>query len=664
MIKNQLYPYVEKYINEYLYGFSKEQLDVGVMNGVILLEKLNIRPDKANEKLDKQDSPIWLKAGLIRKINVCCSLMNFIGEKPLEVEIDEIEVLLCPSFRWVLRNKASFLEEDDETIKQDYDVNDNNSKSIFARKVHIFDGSIFRKKQKLLEFLKDTSKISEVIHKLFTKAMKFYYQNNYFINVKINKVHIRFEDDTFNFFGGTIFGANIECIELGLSAESKLKKDNFKFTNLSVYHEEVKSIDNFIISSNLFLSKLKNNIIEEDYYNIIYEVYDNFRDKNKQANNKSADKESSPAKVGFRPSYLTGTMKINKVFLVENLNFMGRLSIQKEKDGDLFANKTDKPYKLCLNIFTNDIKVTINPTIIGKLNSFQDFIKGYFLNDPIQDNKPMRKPYDPTNINVLKNQQNLTLLNKRKLVVRDWWFYFIWFIRFKHAIYGKPFKNKLQEEFSKYFNICCANQSDIFTQEFEVNIKSADFDDKKLNDSILLKKEKTKERKDKPTEDKGDKEKILEEENLNPENIKLHLNVEINIKSVTITLLEDSPSKAISKSIEKSESIIDNMLNTNTNGNIGGNLLKNVANILGKKPNSISIKVDTAELRLNSNFKDLVEVSTNLKQVTIFNSIGSEIQRIEISQSMENSLNLEEREKRGNVRNQSILGAHNNFQGK
>ena len=38
MIKNQLYPYIESYINEFLYGFSKEQLDVGVMKGQIKLE--------------------------------------------------------------------------------------------------------------------------------------------------------------------------------------------------------------------------------------------------------------------------------------------------------------------------------------------------------------------------------------------------------------------------------------------------------------------------------------------------------------------------------------------------------------------------------------------------------------------------------------------------
>ena len=69
MIKNQLYPYIEQYINSYLYGFTKEQLDVGIMKGEIKLEGLNLRPDGVNEVLDKTNNPFWLKAGLISKIS-------------------------------------------------------------------------------------------------------------------------------------------------------------------------------------------------------------------------------------------------------------------------------------------------------------------------------------------------------------------------------------------------------------------------------------------------------------------------------------------------------------------------------------------------------------------------------------------------------------------
>ena len=70
MIKNQLYPYIEKYINSFLYGFTKEQLDVGILKGEIKLENLNLKPNGVNEVLNKDNLPFWLKAGLISKINL------------------------------------------------------------------------------------------------------------------------------------------------------------------------------------------------------------------------------------------------------------------------------------------------------------------------------------------------------------------------------------------------------------------------------------------------------------------------------------------------------------------------------------------------------------------------------------------------------------------
>jgi len=72
MIKSQLYPYIETYINEYLWGFTKEQLNVGVINGELCLDNLNIRPDNTNLKLDEFDLPLWIKAGQIDKIKICC----------------------------------------------------------------------------------------------------------------------------------------------------------------------------------------------------------------------------------------------------------------------------------------------------------------------------------------------------------------------------------------------------------------------------------------------------------------------------------------------------------------------------------------------------------------------------------------------------------------
>lgn len=571
MIKNQLYPYIEKYFNEYLYGFSKEQLEVGVMNGIILLEKLNIRPDKANEKLDTLDSPIWLKAGLIKKIQVGCSLMNFIGETPLEVEITDVDLLLCPSFKWIIRNQFSFLEETEDQILEEYDAKDNNSKDIFSKKVHIFDGSILKKKPKLAEFLKDSSKISGIIHKIFTKILKFYYQTNYFVNIKVKNVHIRYEDDTFNFYGGTILGIKIANLEMSLSAEGKLKKDSFKINDFEIYSEEVKTEKNFFVSSNQFLSNLNDGIIDDNYFKIILDVFD--------TNNLIKRHNES-----------------SRLNILEKFNFMGKFSIvQVGKNIDLFS--VSKNFNFQAVIFCDTLKLNINPNVIGKLHSFQEFLKGYYLNDPIQDFKPMRKPYNVNSEVVSKFLTNKNVNHKRKSVSRDWFYYLVWFFRFRNSVYYNKHKNKLEEEFSKYYSICCTNQDEFIPKEY--NIKDNEFKDiknygDKLNDSISLRKNKDGATNDIKTE--------INDENLNPENINIGFTFDLNLKSVSVKLFENLPIQENNKF---------------------------------KKIKSINILMSNVEAKIISDCKKMIESSVNITNILINNIINNEIQKIVVSKQQE-----------------------------
>ena len=184
MIKNQLYPYIEQYINDLLHGFTKEQFDVGVMNGEIKLEKLNLRPDGANKILDDKNYSFWLKAGFITKIYIGCSIMNFIGEKPLDVVIEGVDIIMTPSYKWIIKNLDSFIIENIKQIEIPYDPNENNSMDIFERKVNVVDNSVF-KKESIVEIFKDGTKISQLINNLFRYCFKFYYMNNFLVNAKI-----------------------------------------------------------------------------------------------------------------------------------------------------------------------------------------------------------------------------------------------------------------------------------------------------------------------------------------------------------------------------------------------------------------------------------------------------------------------------------------------
>ena len=269
MIKNQLYPYIESYLNEYLHGFTKDQLDIGVTKGEIKLENLNLRPDGINQKMDEKNIPFWLKAGLISKISIGCSIMNFIGEKPLDVLIEGLDIILNPSYKWIIKNIDSFIIENKIMMKSPYDPNDNNSMDIFTKKINVLDNSIF-KKEYLEEIFKDKTRISQEINKLFKFCCKFYYQNNFLINLSIKNIHIRFEDDQLiNYLGDLALGMKIDSLELILSSEGIMKKDFLKINKLCLYWEDPAEI---LIPSSLLNISIKDGKLDESYYTNVQKI--------------------------------------------------------------------------------------------------------------------------------------------------------------------------------------------------------------------------------------------------------------------------------------------------------------------------------------------------------------------------------------------------------
>ena len=503
MLKNKLYPYVEKYINEYLYGFTKEQLEVGIMNGTIALEYLNLRPDKVNLKLDEKNLPIWLKAGLISKISVGCSLMNFIGEKPLDVLIDGVDVIVTPSYKWIIKNLDNYIEENEIHIRDIYDPNENNSIDIFTKKVNIFDNSIF-KQQVILEIFKDKTKIAQLINKIFKMCFKFYYMKNYLINAKIKNVHIRFEDDQLiNYLGDIALGIKIGSIEINLSAEGIMKRNSFKIDKFDVYWESKPKI--LISSDLLFNATDRDNKLDDNYYAML-------------------------KKLNFgKFSYVEGTK-----FLVQNFNFMGKFGTQSLNSAnmDLFG-KRENNYKLYIQYASSELNLSLFPDLLTIGTNFMKFFREFSVIEQVQDFKPMKKPYNKKNplvkemLNYCNTHPNekltLSFLYKKKLLVRDFLYYFYWCKKCNSSIYGKTI-SPLRLEFSRFYNLCFENYEE----------------EQKLNSSIDLKKEKDKElKKDSVSLSMaggiGDK-STPTPENPNPDGVNLSFVGDFLIKGINIHL--------------------------------------------------------------------------------------------------------------------------------
>ena len=473
MIKNQLYPYIERYINELLYGFTKEQFDIGVMNGEIKLDKLNFRPDGVNKLLDDKNRSFWLKAGFINKIYIGCSLMNFIGEKPLDVLIEDIDIILTPSYKWIIKNLDSFLTENSEQIKTGYDPNENNSMNIFERKVNIVDNSVF-KNEIILEIFQDGTKISQLINNLFKYCFKFYYMSNFLIKAKIKNIHIRFEDDQLiNYTGDIALGLKLESLEVILSSEGIMKKDSFKINNLNIYWESKAKI---LIPSDLLNNSFINGELNQNYYDIIKKLnFHNFK-------------------------YIEGTK-----FILQNLNCsikLGTLSIS-SGNVDIFSKRNNQ-YKMYFQLTSNELNINIFPELLDIYTNFKKFMQEFSVLEQVQDFKPMRKPYNK-NSNIIKKfldkykEKKIlsSFLYKKKMMIRDWLFYFYWCQKCKSSIYGKLI-NPIKLEFNRFYGLC-------FNQWEDLN-------NNKLNEN----------------------DKIEKKEELNPDNINLYLSFNFALKGINI----------------------------------------------------------------------------------------------------------------------------------
>ena len=435
MIKNQLYPYIESYINEFLYGFTKEQLDVGVMKGQIKLESINLRPDGINEKMDERNLPFWLKAGLISKIYIGCNIMNFIGEKPLDVIIEGLDIILTPSYKWIIKNIDSFIIENKIQMKSKYDPNDNNSMDIFTKKINVLDNSIF-KKEFIEEIFKDKTRISIEINKFFKFCFKFYYTKNFSINLTIRNLHIRFEDDQLiNYTCDIAIGCKIDLFELILSSEGVMKKDSVKISKLNVYWENPAKI---LIPSDLLNMSIKDGKLDENYYTNLKKIkFQQFK---------------------YNP---------NSKFIIENFSCMTKFGTRVVNKGkmDLFGQSSND-YKFFVQFASNEINLNFYPDLLIINDNFNKFVSEFSVIEQVQDFKPMKKPYNIKDKNFIefmetinKNQNQkfyANFIRKKKMLVRDWLFYFYWCQKCKLSLIGRKI-NPLRMEFSRFYNLCFNN---------------------------------------------------------------------------------------------------------------------------------------------------------------------------------------------------------------
>ena len=466
ILKNQLYPYIKQYINEYLHGFSEERIDIQLSKGEVTLEKMSLRPDTINKIMDENNVPFWIKVGLIKKISLGASVFSVIGEIPLEVEIDGVDIILSPSYKWIINNLLNY--GNNSEIK---DILNPLGNDIFNKKVDDLDLSIFNI-ENIQEIFKDKTLLSNIINKLFKSLYSFYNSPNFTAVIKIKNVHIRFEDDELmNYTGDIALGMKVNLIQLKIGCKGNMKKNTIKLENLDIYWENDAKI---LISSNFLNGCIVNGQLQEKYYinlkNVRFEKF----------------------------QYLPSTK-----FIIQDFNFTMNLGTRNEnkEQVDIFDIKS-APSMVYLQLASNELNINLFPEILQIQNNFMEFLSQFPIIEKVKDYRPFIKPSENNSlkyINLIENYRKNVIdnNNNNKLLVRDWINYVYWFEKSKRGD-RQILINPVRTEFARFYNICI-NKIDIHKKLKE----------KKIQENKRDKKEDIKEdkREDKKEYKKQDKKK-------------------------------------------------------------------------------------------------------------------------------------------------------------
>ena len=405
MIRNQLYPYIEQYINDYLYGFTKEQMELAITQGKLELNQIVIRPDKINSIMDDSNVAFWIKAGLINRIYLGISLMNIIGETPLEANIDGINIVLSPSYKWINKNLTKN-SANSYTKKNPIGINFDPKEGLDID----FDTSIFNKKY-IEEVFKDKSLIGNIINSLFKSLYDFYKLPNFAVILKINNINIRIEDDElFNYEGNFSLSIKIKSIVAKLGFKGNTKKNSLKIENFAIIWE---TSPNLLITNKILNEKMKSGELDDSYYQKVKDL------------DFTLIKDTS--------------INENTKYIIDNFNMTINFGTQniETPNKDIFKVE-DEFKKLYFQISSNELIINIYPEFLHYINHFLAFNSNFSLIEKIKNHRPNTKPLD-------KNVD-------KKISTRNWLHYFVW----AHKVQNKKtglYENPIRAEFNRYYNI-------------------------------------------------------------------------------------------------------------------------------------------------------------------------------------------------------------------
>ncbi|OMJ95915.1 hypothetical protein SteCoe_644 [Stentor coeruleus] len=270
VIKSTIYGLIKKYLAEYLYGFSKDQLEIELLSGMIELVNVNFKPTKVNELLLKKGQPIFLKCGLIGKLKIKYNYRNILSS-PVEITINELLLVFGPI---LIDSNQEFIEQFDTAQSEDKDqIGDTHSEGESGDPFNLIENTMRSQTPNFALSLKGFQLKEDIIPKqegIFEKYISTILQN---LSITIDTMHIRYEDETYPYkhpFSITlliesleiksastewIFDDNNEIKKQGITKKSSVKQGKIKSLSL-----HVNSMSGMLIPTTLWEGTLSSEI--------------------------------------------------------------------------------------------------------------------------------------------------------------------------------------------------------------------------------------------------------------------------------------------------------------------------------------------------------------------------------------------------------------------
>lgn len=89
------------------------------------------------------------------------------------------------------------------------------------------------------------------------------------------------------------------------------------------------------------------------------------------------------------------------------------------------------------------IKAQVTPFILQDLHSLIEYMQTYYISADLKQYRPQRKPL--TGIPE-EYKDNMLIKHKRRMIVRDWFFFIVWYVRLKKLLKNIYNENLLEKE--------------------------------------------------------------------------------------------------------------------------------------------------------------------------------------------------------------------------